>query len=35
MPTLGCHYEKYKKKTKKVNNYKEMIDDMKESKNES
>jgi hypothetical protein len=33
----GCHYEKYKKKkkTKQVNNYKEMIDDMKESKNES
>jgi len=29
----GCHLEKYKKK-KKINNYKDMIDDMNEDKND-
>ena len=28
---LGCHYEKYLKKVKKITNYKEMIEDIEEA----
>ena len=28
---LGCHFEKYMKKVKKITNYKEMIEDIEEA----